>query len=157
MILDVGCGNFPRGTINLDVNKRNVKNFLLADAHFLPFIDNCFNVVYCSHVLEHCKRPYDVLEELCRVSSNKVIVKVPNLGLWDIFDSSHLYSWNRQSFKQFLELSLSSVEIHLGVHAFSIRRHRNIIDYFISLVLLNLRKNELIGVGRKCMHACGCK
>lgn len=47
-ILDVGCGDRPRGTTNLDLTERDVDNFILGDATDLPFDDNSFDSVYSS-------------------------------------------------------------------------------------------------------------
>ena len=47
-------------------------------AHHLPFRDNCFKIVYASHVIEQCLDPKKVIEEFRRVSSMAVIIKVMN-------------------------------------------------------------------------------
>jgi len=47
-------------------NKNNLE-FLLADALGLPFDDNTFDVVVCSHVYEHVPDPYQMFREIHRV------------------------------------------------------------------------------------------
>jgi ubiquinone/menaquinone biosynthesis C-methylase UbiE len=92
VILDVGCGSFPRGDVNVDLrnrkfadskrhfvlNAKKIKNFVLADGHFLPFKNNCFEKVVSHHVIEHVLNPYRFLEELIRVSKEEVEVVCPH-------------------------------------------------------------------------------
>src|SRR5437667_8799773 len=61
-ILDVGCGPDEWGDVRLDIDLRTqtgVKSQLnvMADAHYLPFIDKAFYYVRCWHVLEHIAFP----------------------------------------------------------------------------------------------------
>jgi len=96
MILDVGCGGYPRGDVNCDLLIKDsherwnqdaswIKNFVKADARALPFKSGSFDVVYCSHVLEHLENPWIGVAELKRVSRSKVIVILP-FALFSIFD-----------------------------------------------------------------------
>jgi len=48
------------------VERPNLR-FLRGDAHFLPFTDNHFDVVYCRYLLEHVRDPLQVLYEKRRV------------------------------------------------------------------------------------------
>ena len=75
MILDVGCGPKPRGDVNVDcfkrgfnpqtgnqrqgdyINPEKIRNFVVADAQHLPFMDDCFNVVFSSHTIESARYP----------------------------------------------------------------------------------------------------
>src|SRR5205807_9461009 len=41
--------------------------YIMADAHFLPFIDKAFSHVRCWHVLEHISNPAKAIEEIHRV------------------------------------------------------------------------------------------
>lgn len=50
--------------------------FVLADAHNLPFIDNCFNVVTCCWGFSFFSNPYRVAEEMNRVAKPKSKVAV---------------------------------------------------------------------------------
>jgi ubiquinone/menaquinone biosynthesis C-methylase UbiE len=58
--------------------KMNVSNcqFVLGDAHNLPFKDNSFDFVLCSELLEHALNPENVLRELLRVSNNYMLLTV---------------------------------------------------------------------------------
>jgi len=85
-VLDVGCGhevkrNVPRGNVNLDIARPEFKinNFVLADAHHLPFIDGCFEKVVCSDVIEHVENPSQCLREIHRVltTNGEAIVQTP--------------------------------------------------------------------------------
>jgi 2-polyprenyl-3-methyl-5-hydroxy-6-metoxy-1,4-benzoquinol methylase len=54
-------------------------NFLLADLEKLPFDDSSFDVVVCSHVLEHVP-DFDMgFKEIMRVSSEKTVVAIPTI------------------------------------------------------------------------------
>lgn len=90
MKLDVGCGTEPKGDVNVDFFKRGfnpqtgdqihgefmsplkIQNFILADAEWLPFKDDCFDVVFSSHVMEHVQNPLLMLREMCSVAKRKV-------------------------------------------------------------------------------------
>ncbi len=100
-ILDVGCGE---GIISIlaaekgvavtscDISRSNIKNakriareagierkikFLIADAEGLPFEDNSFDVVICSHVLEHLPNFNKGLSEIKRVTKRRAIIALP--------------------------------------------------------------------------------
>jgi SAM-dependent methyltransferase len=96
--LDVGCGNEKTalGEVNVDffregqnvqmktqmkgasVDPHKISNFVVADASYLPFKDDAFNVVFSSHVIEHCQDPFAMYKELCRVSKRKIIIRCPH-------------------------------------------------------------------------------
>jgi len=130
-ILDVGCGDKPRGDVNCDlyvgvsthlidyphdlrrIMPKKIPNFVKCDAHFLPFTDNGFLIVIASHLLEHCKHPFDVLKELHRVASDKVIIKVPNLRKISREERpTHLFTWSEYSLRNLMEQFYSKVEIY---------------------------------------------
>lgn len=87
-VLDVGCGNNPRGHINVDVftdasfhrssDWRPIDTsgivFIKASGEYLPFKNNVFDMVFSSNVMEHVKHPLRFLRECYRVC--KAIVKV---------------------------------------------------------------------------------
>jgi len=92
LILDVGCGDRPKGTVNLDwarsqssdffeserqVDPGRATNFVLGDAYHLPFRDNAFETVLCHHTLEHLVNPVLALKELLRATSNVLEIIVP--------------------------------------------------------------------------------
>jgi ubiquinone/menaquinone biosynthesis C-methylase UbiE len=103
-ILDVGCGrglladSLQRSGVDVfgcDVGSRCPGSlrgrYSVARAESLPFSDDYFDVVICSHVLEHIPDIFRALSELRRVASKKVIIVLPierpyirgfNLHVW---------------------------------------------------------------------------
>ena len=66
--LDVGCGDVPKGDVNLDLfYYGRGKNFVIGDAHHLPFKDEAFGTVYSKHCLEHLENPLFFFEEAKRI------------------------------------------------------------------------------------------
>lgn len=124
-ILDVGCGSNPKGDVNVDlfvepiqraekqrINPKKIKNFVFADAHYLPFRDDIFQVVYSSHLLEHCLHPFTVLKEYRRVSKAIVYLEVPYGDRYPDDCPHHLYSWTMKSFQHLLLKIFPYVQIH---------------------------------------------
>lgn len=68
-ILDVGCGKNKRGDIGIDYS-RDSEADVIADAHFLPFIDGVFDGVVSNHVIEHSPNPLTFLREQYRILKN---------------------------------------------------------------------------------------
>jgi len=80
MHLDVGCEFELRGDVNVDLAIPKFlfnKEFVNADAEYLPFKDDAFEEVTCFHVIEHVENPYMLLRELLRVTKNKLIITCP--------------------------------------------------------------------------------
>lgn len=70
-ILDIGAGNsnykhfFPnRIMIDIDPDR---KPDMVADAHALPFLDEEFEMVLCTEVIEHLEKPKQAISEMRRV------------------------------------------------------------------------------------------
>ena len=93
VILDVGCGDNPKGTVNVDLyvketfhrgktgsalHVKNIPNFVKADALHLPFGDNSFETVISSHLIEHLDEPIALIREVLRVSKERVIMFCPH-------------------------------------------------------------------------------
>ena len=80
-VLDVGSGNKPRGDVNVDLShgsssqKKRANNFVIADAEFLPFRDEAFDVAFSAFTIEQVKEPFLMLKEMCRVAKRKTIVR----------------------------------------------------------------------------------
>jgi SAM-dependent methyltransferase len=83
-------------TIGVDLFS-NDKRVLVMDMHNLEFSDNTFDLVYCSHVLEHALDYDRVLSEIFRVMKNNSIItieipvnfKLTEADLHDFKDSSN--------------------------------------------------------------------
>ncbi|HPH78608.1 MAG TPA: class I SAM-dependent methyltransferase [bacterium] len=95
-VLDVGSGDKPFWRADVLVDKldlgddqratfggikTNGKKIVDADAANLPFDDESFDFVYCSHLLEHVTDPIKVVEEILRVTKKDGggYLEVPNL------------------------------------------------------------------------------
>ena len=113
MILDVGCRTRGEGDVNIDVVRQNpnkIKNFIQADAHFLPFRDNILSCVICRHALEHLKNPLIALKEIKRVCNGKVLFFIPSTFSLD-HEKRHLYSWTPFTLKNLLNKVFTKVEV----------------------------------------------
>jgi len=92
MILDIGCGVFPKGNVNIDlylnetkhrvnkqiINPKSISNFIKATVYNLPFIEKTFETVCMHHVFEHLKNPKKALLEMLRVCIKEIILVVPH-------------------------------------------------------------------------------
>lgn len=119
--LEVGSGEYPSGDVNIDryVTPEEREScgfrthitipdyFVKADAHFLPFVDELFEKVVCSHTLEHLYSPYAVLKEIWRVlkRTGKVEIDVPNVQKITTEHRTHYYSWSVTSLQNLLRVS----------------------------------------------------
>jgi SAM-dependent methyltransferase len=87
--LGSGAGQFDRylstevKTINLDISSSSRNLHVIADAHFLPFKDECLDIVYSIAVLEHVKKPWIVADEIFRVLrlGGHVVLELPFLNV----------------------------------------------------------------------------
>ncbi|MBK7106388.1 MAG: class I SAM-dependent methyltransferase [Ignavibacteriae bacterium] len=98
-VLDVGCGsawvaenyfNKNVNVVSLDLSLENVSkaknNFpsqkhsqIIADSFHLPFMENSFNIVIASEIIEHVLNPVEFVNELFRVvkQNGKLIITTP--------------------------------------------------------------------------------
>ena len=120
VLLDVGCGDgwymqqlISRGYENvfgIDIGHNVIAEasqkglrVKVGDMHELDFPDNHFDVIFCSHALEHAHSPPIVLREFRRVLNDKgrVVIVVPVEKEPSIFHG-HAFK-NEQSLQQMLE------------------------------------------------------
>jgi len=67
-VLDVGCGDRPAGDVNLDLFYYGKwKNFIIGEAHHLPFKNSVFTKVYSKNCLEHFENPLEFFKEAKRI------------------------------------------------------------------------------------------
>ena len=111
MILDLGCGTSKyhyslkgKNIIHVDINKNAQHIDIQCDAYNLPFRNGVFSTVYASHILEHLNEPIKAIEEMKKVSSKRVIIRIPNASFfkWKNSSTEHIFSWNhlQRYFKQ---------------------------------------------------------
>lgn len=74
-IINIGCGNYNFGDVNVDIAPRNVPNFVLGDAYNLwQFRDKQFGAAILSHVAEHLEYPDLALQEAQRVADHVFVL-----------------------------------------------------------------------------------
>ena len=120
MKLDVGCGARGEGDVNSDVLLLKQENFVLSDAHFLPFKEGVFDTIQIFETLEHLSNPSQVLFEAkrCMRKGGVLVISVPNL--WNVerilrwiknenhlfkklkTDTEHLQGWDIYEFNNLL-------------------------------------------------------
>lgn len=136
--LDVGCASgwfiakikerFPDSKFyGVDIYNESIEyakklysgiEFRSADAHFLPYDDNFFDLVICTEVIEHLDDPQKAIKEMKRVlkKSGKLIIEVDSGSLlfsfvwffWTklrgkVWNDSHLHSFNITKLEDFAE------------------------------------------------------
>lgn len=90
-LLDAGCGNgyFTVHwakicqTTGMDYSQKMLDNnphpnLILGDVTNMPFVDNSFDIVFCSNLLHHLSDPSAALKEMRRVAKKYVIITEPN-------------------------------------------------------------------------------
>ncbi|MFP4459058.1 MAG: class I SAM-dependent methyltransferase [Candidatus Zixiibacteriota bacterium] len=81
--LNICCGNTDGGGVNADIVKHSeVPNFVkIDDIENLPFDDGQFDMVLCSHTIEHVDKPDKFFAELSRIGKEVTLIIPP---IWDI-------------------------------------------------------------------------
>lgn len=64
---------------------------LLADAHELPFADGSIGGLLCSHVLEHVRDPYSVVQEVRRIMKPGGLAYFTVLDFWPYHANPGVY------------------------------------------------------------------
>ena len=115
-VLDVGCGlgeflELYKNSYGIDSNKyavdycksNNLRCFV-GSAYKIPFRSSSFDVVLCSHLIEHLKRPEIALKEFRRVlkPSGKLIIIVPTKTGYKR-DKTHVKYWKESELIDILE------------------------------------------------------
>jgi len=94
--LNICCGTADGGGVNADIYQHSqLPNFvLLDDVYSLPFRDDQFDGVLCSHTLEHVDDPEGFFNELSRVGREVTIIIPPLwdvLGAFDFFEHKYIF------------------------------------------------------------------
>lgn len=101
LVLEIGSGNNPHPRADILCDRYLTKNieragafsivvdrpFVVCDGCRLPFADQSFDYIICSHILEHMERPAAFLNEVMRVGKAGYI-EVPSAL------SERLFGWN---------------------------------------------------------------
>ena len=90
MLLDVGCGynkfSVQRGDIHVDIQKPeiSIRDFVLCDAHHLPFRRQIFDGCFFMDIVEHVDSPKGCLQEIAMVLKKHgwVELSTPNPLHW---------------------------------------------------------------------------
>ena len=154
-LLDVGSGDEihfdPKDheIIHIDVKPGSFCLELLCSGYQLPFPDDVFDIVHCSHVLEHLIDPFNFLKELKRVSRRTVVLKVPNAPYYKHFSQSkeHIFGWNQSNFKNLLKKHFRTVVVYGGFRipekGSKFKHKLQTIKVYAMSILLG--SNELVG------------
>jgi ubiquinone/menaquinone biosynthesis C-methylase UbiE len=99
-ILDVGCAEsyikkYISDYTGIDIEEVNLEK------EKIPFSDNTFDLVLCSHVLEHIENIDIVFKELLRVSKKYVLILLPNAScfFWSWLRTGVISQGNKYTFK----------------------------------------------------------
>ena len=113
-IIDVGCAEgytFGNNAVNVDIYgcRPNIPNFVVADAHHLPFKNFAFDCCVMGELLEHVEIPEEILGEAQRVAPI-IILSVPNEHEWasrlNPFDNpGHIRFYNQTMFLNVIQRS----------------------------------------------------
>jgi len=115
LVLDIGCGENPRGNINIDCyipNKPPV-NFILANAEFLPFKNDSVDIVISNYSVEHTVNPAIFIQNIYAIAKEKVEIVTDNsewlgdiffrlYGKGRIFHEEHYYKWSKEYLRNLL-------------------------------------------------------
>lgn len=134
-VLDVGCGegfsliNLRRSKIGkvyegVDYSHDAIRlgkklypklNIKLGNIYDLAYKNSAFDLVICTEVLEHLKKPHEALSEIKRVAKKYIIFSVPNEPFFILANllrgkylgtfgnhPEHVNHWTSGTFKRFL-------------------------------------------------------
>lgn len=101
MKLDIGCGySKAPGYIGMDIRPLPGVD-IVQDIEKLPWDikDETFEVVFCSHILEHInpKLHVDIMNEIWRITkpSGVLTIGMPYAGSFNFWqDPTHIHAWN---------------------------------------------------------------
>ena len=147
-ILEVGSGPHPligKNILHIDMERRGGLDGV-CDGHSLPYVDGCFDIVYCSHTLEHVLNPYEFIRELARVAKIGVVFSVPSSYHYSLFRNSpnHIYGWSKFNLEALLRLVFPRVQVRSNYRLLGRGKLSTIKTYIVSL--LTRSQNELTAV-----------
>jgi SAM-dependent methyltransferase len=98
VVLDVGCGNRPYADlftdcqyIGLNYSAEDACPDVIADAMVLPIATGAIDMIFCTQVLEHLRKPWLFLEECHRVlrEGGWIVLSAP--FYWPLHEEPHDY------------------------------------------------------------------
>lgn len=116
-VLDLGCGgNKLNGAIGIDSDKNSHADIIHDLNKFpYPFPKNYFDLIYCSHILEHLDDYERVLKEIHRIARRgaKVVIKVPHFSSCTAYSTrGHKHYFGCKIFREFEpEFKLEKLEL----------------------------------------------
>ena len=164
-ILDIGCagGTFtnniskilPKAEITgIDLyssaieygkNKYPHINFILADAHNIPFKNKSFDLIICYETIEHLNNPPQALKEIRRVLKNDghTIVAMDSGSLlfkivwwfWEktkgkVWQGAHIHTYNHKELENIIKKAGFKIKLkhfsHLGMEVSFLLKNENI-------------------------------
>jgi SAM-dependent methyltransferase len=141
-ILDAGCGegvvldmilDQAVNVVGLDIDLERLlegkhlitkASLIQGSLHALPFPDDSFGAVLSFEVLEHVRDPDAAIKELYRVTSNYLLVSVPNEPWWRIGNMmrlkyladlgntpEHINHWTLHGFQHFVSNHFKIIDV----------------------------------------------
>lgn len=124
--LDVGCGSNSveehikakwTGVDLFDYKDSTIySDYVISDIHVLPFGNSKFDIVFCSHTLEHVLSPIIVMSEMKRVMKNggDMIISVPLYPAFQGKDHNYIMgadSWKHMCTKRLGLKIMKAIEV----------------------------------------------
>lgn len=126
-VLEIGAGKnekYSKNPITVDV-ANNFNPHILADGYCLPFVDNAFDTVIATEVLEHLEKPHYFVNEIYRILR-------PNGNFF--FTTRFIHQVHGEDYFRYTKLSLSTLFRNFGtVH---IEEQGSIISVLLHLILV---------------------
>jgi len=170
VIIDIGCGSGvqikeigKKGyslAIGIDVNLNAIRfarerslpdtEFIIADAQYLPIKSSSADKIICAEIIEHLKRPQNLVNEIARILKHggAVVITTPNDKsvwgiyefLWDVFGRGRNYGETHLRF-------FSESDLRSNFSEFSDCRTQSL--FFISPLFALFNRNSLLEMGKK--------
>lgn len=105
--INIGCGSdIKNGWVNLDNHKECGANYIfdlqrVFDGEPLPFPDNHFDYIYCSHVIEDFIEPMTLIKEFIRICKvgGRIEIRTPFETNGNTTNPYHKSLWTLGKFK----------------------------------------------------------
>jgi uncharacterized protein (TIRG00374 family) len=170
VIIDIGCGSGvqikeigKKGyslAIGIDINLNAIRfarerslpdtEFIIADAQYLPIKSSSADKIVCAEIIEHLKRPQNLVNEIARILKHggAVVITTPNDKsvwgiyefLWDVFGRGRNYGETHLRF-------FSESDLRSNFSEFSECRTQSL--FFISPLFALFNRNALLEMGGK--------